>query len=543
MSIPVVQYQTYPQAAAAASAPQATEQPVVKTKEFYVKVSKSRKKFHALKFHTGAVDLKDFNKPEMSRDTSSVPTARPDWESMPKSGQGSEFNRENKELARRRKFGYVPKKVNADNLPWILTNKGNEKEKTKDKQYIGKKSISENSCYFVFIKCDGGFEAHPLEDWYSFAPHKTYKTLDIDEAEEEFKRRHKILNKHLIMAYKRKADGEGEGEEEEEAEEVKAKGKAKGKEVKKGAKSFNLSDDEDDFVKRKVNAKRKPKKRGDDDDDGPKDMEDSDDGDHEGREKDYSDTGSENEEPEPDTAKYDEKYEEKGIDEEEAIRVMEKSSDEEEEEEDEDLTEEGKEYKKLMSKKDEDEDEFDEFVKTGKISKEDQEETKDSSSSFDEMDLDEDKSKKSKSSDGGKLKRKATDPLQKTAKKLQKTASGNLQTHDESSSSSTTSTAQTSKASKTAAILAAVQAKSGSSSQAAAPSPVQKTEGLVLNDETVKRYLARKPMTTKELLHKFRGKTQDKMTNEELCQKLKTILDKLGVIIFEKNGVKYLSLP
>ncbi len=45
-------------------------------------------------------------------------------------------------------------------------------------RYIGKKSVSENSSYFVFIKCaDGGFEAHPLEDWYSFAPHKTYKTL------------------------------------------------------------------------------------------------------------------------------------------------------------------------------------------------------------------------------------------------------------------------------------------------------------------------------------------------------------------------------
>ncbi len=59
----------------------------------------------------------------------------------------------------------------------------------------------------MFIKCaDGGFEAHPLEDWYSFAPHKTYKTLNIEEAEEEFKRRHKIINKHLIMVNKRKND-------------------------------------------------------------------------------------------------------------------------------------------------------------------------------------------------------------------------------------------------------------------------------------------------------------------------------------------------
>lgn len=359
MSTPIVQYQTYQQATASQSNPVD-----VRTKEYYVRVSKSRKKFHALKFHTGAVDLAQFNKPEMSRDTSNIPSTKPEWETMPKSGQGSEFNRENKELHRRRKFGYMPKKIQANDLPWIITNKGNEKEKTKDKQYIGKKSISENSCYFVFIKCaDGGFEAHPLEDWYSFAPHKTYKTLDIDEAEEEFKRRHKTLNKYLIMVNKRKAD-EGDEDEEEEA-------KPKSKETKRAPKGQNLSD-EDEMDKKKQKVKRKSKKRNDEDDEEARDMEDSDDGDQEGREKDYSDTGSENEEPDIDTEKYDEKYEPKGVDEEEAIKAMEKSTDEEEEEEDEDLTEEGKEYKKLMSKKDEEDDEFDEFFKTGKIGKEDQ---------------------------------------------------------------------------------------------------------------------------------------------------------------------------
>lgn len=156
--------------------------------------------------------------------------------------------------------------------------------------------------------------------------------------------------------------------------------------------------------------------------------------------------------------------------------------------------------------------------------------SKDSSSSFDELDGEKAKAE-------SKLKRKATDPLQKTAKKFQKTASGGLQTHDESSSSSSTSTAQTSKASKTAAIIAAVQAKSG---QTAAPTPPP--ESTALTEEEVRRYLSRKPMTTKELLHKFRGKTQNKMSKEQLCQSLKTILDRLNAKIFEKNGVKYLSL-
>src|SRR5579883_3079565 len=80
-----------------------------------------------------------------------------------------------------------------------------------NQRYIGKKNIVENSCYFVFIKCaDGGFEAHPVEDWYSFAPINTYKTLNFEEAEEEFKRRHKVLNKYLIMANKRKLEADDE---------------------------------------------------------------------------------------------------------------------------------------------------------------------------------------------------------------------------------------------------------------------------------------------------------------------------------------------
>lgn len=66
----------------------------------------------------------------------------------------------------------------------------------------------ENSSYFVFIKCaDGGFEAHPIDDWYTFAPINTYKTLNVEEAEEEYKRRHKVLNKYIIMANRRKAEG------------------------------------------------------------------------------------------------------------------------------------------------------------------------------------------------------------------------------------------------------------------------------------------------------------------------------------------------
>jgi hypothetical protein len=70
------------------------------------------------------------------RDTSNQQTQRTDWDNGPKLGEGSEFNKEGRELHRRRKFGFMPRKTSAEDLPWIFTCKGNEKdkEKAKDKQ-------------------------------------------------------------------------------------------------------------------------------------------------------------------------------------------------------------------------------------------------------------------------------------------------------------------------------------------------------------------------------------------------------------------------
>ena len=122
-----------------------------------------------------------------------------------------------------------------------------------------------------------------------------------------------------------------------------------------------------------------------------------------GIEKDYSSSDS-SFDSEPDTSKFEEKYEQKGIDQEEAIKALDKSDDDESEEEDEEgLTEEGKAMKKLMNKgnkatsedDDDDEDEFDDFFKNGKsttgvLSSAKDSKTKgdgESSSSFDELEM------------------------------------------------------------------------------------------------------------------------------------------------------------
>ena len=143
-----------------------------------------------------------------------------------------------------------------------------------------------------------------------------------------------------------------------------------------------------------------------------------------------------------------------------------------------------------------------------------------------------------------KLKRKASDELlqsknkkpTKNDKNGQATGSSAVVNHDESSSSSTTSGAT--KSSKTAAIIAAATAAKPSTTQ-----PVPAKSNSIITEEEVRRYLSRKSMTSKELLQKFKGKTQNTMSNPQLVESLRVILDKLKCKMIDQNGVKYLSLP
>jgi transcription initiation factor TFIIF subunit alpha len=247
-------------------------------------------------------------------------------------------------------------------------------------RFKGKKSVSDNSSYFVFIhNTDGGFDAHPIEDWYTFAPHKTYRTLNIDEAEEEFSKRHKILNKYAIMANKRKGDGENEGAGDETEKKTKRSGPRSTRSAFSltgdgddewgedgvgggGGGGEDLDDDDNDLDNdEELKDKKKPKKKGkraggnDDDEDNIQLHEDSDDGDEDGREQDYDDDDIHTDDDDDllnDVNKAAD--EEIGVDQEEAIISLQRdeelneNEDENEDEDDETLTAEGKEYKKLM---------------------------------------------------------------------------------------------------------------------------------------------------------------------------------------------------
>lgn len=84
-------------------------------------------------------------------------------EEMPKFGAGSEFGRDAREEARRKKFGITSRKYKPEDQPWILKAGGKTGKKFKG---IREGGISENASYYVFTHAtDGVIEAFPLHEW------------------------------------------------------------------------------------------------------------------------------------------------------------------------------------------------------------------------------------------------------------------------------------------------------------------------------------------------------------------------------------------
>jgi transcription initiation factor TFIIF subunit alpha len=186
----------------------------------------------------------------------------------PKFGAGSEYNRDQKEEARRKKFGIIAKKYNPDNQPWILK-VGGSGSKKEGKKFRGSREggVSENAAHFVFTQTkDGTIEAVPLHEWYNFQPIQRYKALTAEEAEEEFSRRRKCVNMWTMkmrMNLKNKDDEEAEMDPEE----AKAAKSSKAAEKKK----LQISEmdewmDSDDMSSSDEDGEEKKKKDDDDSD-------------------------------------------------------------------------------------------------------------------------------------------------------------------------------------------------------------------------------------------------------------------------------------
>nr|KAF6401134.1 general transcription factor IIF subunit 1 [Rousettus aegyptiacus] len=272
--------------------------------EYVVRVPKNTtKKYNIMAFNAAdKVNFATWNQARLERDLSNKKIYQE--EEMPESGAGSEFNRKLREEARRKKFGIVLKEFRAEDQPWLLRVNGKSGRKFKG---IKKGGVTENTSYYIFTQCpDGAFEAFPVHNWYNFTPLARHRTLTAEEAEEEWERRNKVLNHFSIMQQRRLKDQD----QDEEDEEKEKRGRKKASELRIHDLEDDLEMSSDDSeasgeeggkapkAKKKAPmtkvGRKKKKKKGSDDEA----FEDSDDGDFEGQEVDYMSDGSSSSEDE-----------------------------------------------------------------------------------------------------------------------------------------------------------------------------------------------------------------------------------------------------
>lgn len=494
-----------PQAAAGASGSA--------TQEHSVRVLKDHRKIYKMmKFSSGnELDFVKLSETpvrmERENNFKEYKTAN-DIDQMPKFGAGSEFGREQKEIARKKKYGIMMKNYNPSDQPWLLKI-GKNKEM---KRYKGVRegTITENTSYYIFTQCsDGAFEAFPVEEWYNFSPMIRYKYLNSEEAEEEFSRRDKTLNYFSIMVRKRCRNDEDPDKVDEEEKNLKVKTS------KKSSKDlvltdidewFDISDDEDDDdddndeeegdedskkskkgkkLAKKVKKKRTAKHNSDDEA-----IEESDEGDYDDKEVDYiSDSGSSSEE---EGAKKD-KYEEKGVDEEKGLRKLNCSEDEESDEE---------EKKEEINEKEE------------KSKKGDESESS-SSSSGEDSDIEKDEGLASAIFLQQEAKRNSPVPRSDTP--------SSMETEDKKS------------------MKRKLEGETSSSKKMRTDSPSVGGSKEGISESAIRRYLMRKPMTPKELVQKFKSKKLN-ISKEQMTSTIAQLLKKINPDKKIINKAMYLSL-
>jgi len=470
--------------------------------EFTVRIPprNEKKNYHIMKFNANLkVDVGKWSQVRMVRENNKKEKAQE--EEAPEFGAGSEYGKAQREEARRKKYGFVSKKYNPDAQPWLMR-VGNKKE---GKHYRGVREggVSANTCYYVFTHAqDGSFEAHPIKEWYNFTPRVSYKTLDAEEAEEKFAERGKILNHWAMMVNKKlKPDGDLDGDDLD--------GDGPGKKSKKdqkSAKSLKISDmddwadsdendsdedgrdkgsdDEKKKSKNKDSKAKKKKSKEDVEDENDDKFEDSDDGDNEGRECEYiSDESSEDEEENPE-------YEQKGVDQAKALSKLLDSEESSSEDENKKSDEEG-----------DDEDE------TGK------------------------KKKKKKGEEAGEEENAskdmpdgAEDEKAKKAEKRKALVDNVLDINAAGPSA------------KKGRMDPFPQGAGQPQSSGAVPNGVESSF-----EEDVRRYLARKPMTTTEILKKIKSKRTG-IQKDELMPLLVSALKRINPHKQKVKGVMYLSL-
>lgn len=477
--------------------------------EYVVRVPKSStKRYNIMAFNAAdKVNFASWHQARMERDLSNKRIYQE--EELPEAGAGSEFHRRLRDEARRKKFGIVLREFRPEDQPWLLRVNGKAGRKYKG---VKKGGVTENASYYIFTQCpDGAFEAFPVQHWYNFTPVAKHRTLTAEEAEEEWERRNKVLNHFSIMQQRRLRD------QDEEEEEKEKKAKKKGGELK----IHDLEDDlelssEDSEAseaegekapkpKKKAPAgKKKKKKKGSDDEA----FEDSDDGDFEGQEVDYmSDASSSSLEEDVGKAKVTKEDDgPKGIDE------ASESSEESEEEKPAEEKEEEEEEKKAPTPQE----------------KKKKRDSSDESQTSEESDID------SETSSALFMAKKKTPPKRERRGSASSSRGGSRPGTPTVEPGGTSGTLRAA-----ASKLEQGRRQPGGEPPAAkrlklepGPQPpsgkcTPSSGEVQLTEEAVRRYLTRKPMTTKDLLKKFQTRRTG-LSSEQTVNALAQLLKRLN---------------
>ncbi|XP_066842596.1 general transcription factor IIF subunit 1 [Anser cygnoides] len=476
--------------------------------EYVVRVPKSStKRYNIMAFNAAdKVNFASWHQARMERDLSNKRIYQE--EELPEAGAGSEFHRRLRDEARRKKFGIVLREFRPEDQPWLLRVNGKAGRKYKG---VKKGGVTENASYYIFTQCpDGAFEAFPVQHWYNFTPVAKHRTLTAEEAEEEWERRNKVLNHFSIMQQRRLRD------QDEEEEEKEKKAKKKGGELK----IHDLEDDlelssEDSEAseaegekapkpKKKAPAgKKKKKKKGSDDEA----FEDSDDGDFEGQEVDYmSDASSSSLEEDVGKAKVTKEDDgPKGIDE------ASESSEESEEEKPAEEKEEEEEEKKAPTPQE----------------KKKKRDSSDESQTSEESDID------SETSSALFMAKKKTPPKRERRGSASSSRGGSRPGTPtvEPGGTSGTLRAAASKLEQgrrqPGEPPAAKRLKLEPGPQPPSGKCTPSSGEVQLTEEAVRRYLTRKPMTTKDLLKKFQTRRTG-LSSEQTVNALAQLLKRLN---------------
>ncbi|KAM7372134.1 hypothetical protein PAMP_009327 [Pampus punctatissimus] len=504
--------------------------------EYTVRVPKNTsKKYNIMAFNAGdKVNCSAWTQARMERDMSARRIYGGE-EDTTDGAAGSEFGKKQREEARRKKFGIVTREFKVEDQPWILKVNGKAGKRFKG---LKKGGVTENASYYIFTQCpDGAFEAFPVHGWYNFTPQAKHRTLTAEEAEEEWGRRNKVVNHFSIMLQRRLREQErGEDDEDENEKSGKKKKKGGGRggdlrihdleddlEMSSDDSDSSMGDDEGKSKTKKDTGKgkgKKKKKKGND----KEALEDSDDGDYEGLEVDYmSDESSSDEEPEKGKPSKGEDLP-KGID--EASESEEESEEEKQNEEETKEEEEEEEGKKTP-------------VQVEKKKKKDSSGESDSS---DDSDIEGETA-------SALFMKKRTPPKRgggRGSAGSSKTGSRPGTPSIDSASTSNTLRAAASKLEQgkrqtqgpSTESPAAKRLKMEPSSQSPVPSgkstpqppsgkSTPSSSDVQLTEEAVRRYLIRKPMTTKDLLKKFQTKRTG-LSSEQTVNVLAQILKRLN---------------